>query len=272
MRHSAFCLIPQWRLPMANKNIEGRRILITGASSGIGRAAALQLAEQGARLILLARREQALRALVAEIREAGGDACHYAVDLCDFDALDVVAAKVIDEHGGVDVLINNAGRSIRRPVKQSLDRFHDFERCMQINYFAPVRLVLKLLPGMSSRGDGQIINVLTWGTLLPSPKFAAYVASKCALGAFSQSLASEYAQDGIAVTTVHYPLVHTPMSAPTKHYSKIPGMSPEEAGEWLVRAVSKRPARLAPGFALVSGLNAYLFPKIAQSIAGRLPV
>ncbi len=252
--------------------IEGKRILLTGASSGIGRAGALQLARAGAQMVLVARRDAELKSLVDEIRAEGGQAVRYAVDLNDFDALDVMEAKVLDEQGPVDVLINNAGRSIRRPIRQSLDRFHDFERCMQLNYFAPVRLTLKLLPAMAAQGEGQIINVLTWGTLLPSPKFAAYVASKTALGAFSQSLACEYAADGIAVTTVHYPLVHTPMSAPTKHYARIPGMSPEQAGRWLVKAVSKRPARIAPNFALASGLNSYVFPKLAQTIASKLPV
>ena len=252
--------------------IEGKRILVTGASSGIGRAGALQLAREGAHIIAVARREAELKELVRQIRQEGGQAHSFCVDLNDFDALDVMAAKVRDEHDGVDVLVNNAGRSIRRPISESLHRFHDFERCMQLNYFAPVRLSLKLLPAMVEQGDGHFVNVLTWGTLLPSPRFAAYVASKCALGAFSQSLASEYADQGIAVTTVHYPLVHTPMVAPTKHYAKIPGMSPEQAGRWLVKAVRKRPARIAPNFALGFGLNSYMFPKFAQTLAGKLPV
>lgn len=252
--------------------ISGKRILITGASSGIGRAAAIQLAQQGARLILVARRGAELKEVVDEIRAQGGSAARYAVDLNDFDALDVLAAKVLDEHGGVDVLVNNAGRSIRRPITESLERFHDFERCMRLNYFSAVRLTLKLLPHMLERGDGHIINILTWGTLMPSPRFAAYVGSKCALDGFSKSLAAELPDQGVAVTAIHYPIVRTPMIAPTRHYQKLPGMSAEQAGAWIVKAVKKRPARIAPGYALMAGLHSYVFPKLAQRVANRFPV
>lgn len=252
--------------------MQGKTILITGASSGIGRAAAQRLARRGAHVVLAARRTDELDALCREIRQDGGLASRYAVDLNDFDALDVFAAKVLDEHGGVDVLVNNAGRSIRRPITESLDRFHDFERCMRLNYFAAVRLTLKLLPGMIESGNGHIINVLTWGTLLPSPRFAAYVGSKCALDGFSQSLACELPAQGVAVTTIHYPIVRTPMIAPTKHYGRLPGLSPEQAAAWIERAVDKRPARIAPGFAVLAGLNSFVFPGWAQKLAGKLPV
>ena len=251
--------------------IAGKRILITGASSGIGRAAAVALSREGAELILVARRADELRELEKQIRTEGGKAFSYALDLNDFDALDVMAAKVLDEHGAVDVLVNNAGRSIRRRITDSLDRFHDYERCMRLNYFAPVRLTLKLLPAMLEQGDGHIINVLTWGTLMPSPKFAAYIGSKMALGGFSPSLASELPDQGIAVTTVHYPIVKTPMIAPTKHYAKMPGMTPEQAAAWIVKAVRKRPARIAPSYAVLAGLNSYVFPKLAQRLASYFP-
>ncbi|MGJ8669941.1 MAG: SDR family NAD(P)-dependent oxidoreductase [Oceanococcus sp.] len=252
--------------------VKGKRILITGASSGIGRAAALQLAAEGAELILVARRLDELQALQSEIEQLGGTAFVYGVDLNDFDAIDTLAATVLETFGGVDVLVNNAGRSIRRPIVESLDRFHDFERCMRLNYFAVVRLTLKLLPSMLKQGDGHVINVLTWGTLLPSPRFAAYVGSKQALHGFSDALAAELPDEGIAVTTVHYPIVRTPMIAPTKQYNKLPGMSAEQAGAWIVKAVKKRPARLAPGFALLASLNSFVFPKLAQRLAGKLPV
>lgn len=254
------------------QDIAGKSILITGASSGIGKAAALRLARQGAKLILAARRQTELDELVEQIRAEGGQASRYAVDLSDFDALDLCVAKLRDEHGAIDVLINNAGRSIRRPITESLDRFHDFERCMRLNYFAAVRLTLKLLPDMLAAGDGHIINVLTWGTLMPSPRFAAYVGSKCALDGFSQSLATELPAKGVAVTTIHYPIVRTPMIAPTKAYRKLPGMSPEQAAGWIEKAVRKRPARIAPSYALLAGLNSYVFPSWAQRIAGKLPV
>ena len=253
-------------------SIAGKRILITGASSGIGRAAALQLAEQGAEWILVARRLDELQSLQSDIQNAGGKASVYSVDLNDFEAIDALAEEVLATFDTIDVLVNNAGRSIRRPITESLDRFHDFERCMKLNYFAVVRLTLKLLPAMLRQGDGHIINILTWGTLLPSPRFAAYVGSKQALHGFSDALASELPEKGIAVTTVHYPIVRTPMIAPTKQYKKMPGMSAEQAGAWIVKAVKKRPSRIAPGFALLAGLNSYVFPKLAQRVAGKLPV
>lgn len=252
--------------------INGKRILITGASSGIGREAALQLAACGAHVILLARREDELEAVVSEVQSRGGSAEAHVVDLNDFDAIDTLAEQLLAGGQRIDVLVNNAGRSIRRPITESLDRFHDFERCMRLNYFAPVRLSLKLLPAMLGQGDGHIINVLTWGTLLPSPRFAAYVGSKQALHGFSDAIASELAGKGIAVTTMHYPIVRTPMIAPTKQYKKLPGMSAEQAGAWIVKAVEKRPPRMAPGFARWGGLNAYLFPRMAQWVAGKLPV
>lgn len=254
------------------QEISGKRILITGASSGIGRAAALQLAEQGAHLILVARRGDELDELVNEITQQGGQAEAQVADLNDFDAVDALADAVLASHGGVDVLVNNAGRSIRRPITESLDRFHDFERCMRLNYFAAVRLTLKLLPAMLEQGDGHVINVLTWGTLLPAPRFAAYVGSKQALNGFSSALASELPDKGVAVTTIHYPIVRTPMIAPTKAYQKLPGMSAEQAGGWIVKAVKKRPSRMAPSYALLAGLNNYVFPKFTQRIASKLPV
>ncbi len=253
-------------------SIQGKRILLTGASSGIGRAAALQLAQRGGRMILVARRADELETLVREIESQGGEAHAHVADLNDFDALDALAEDVLAQYGAIDVLVNNAGRSIRRPITESLDRFHDFERCMRLNYFAAVRLTLKLLPQMLEQRDGHIINILTWGTLLPSPRFAAYVGSKQALHGFSDALGSELPEQGIGVTTVHYPIVRTPMIAPTKEYKKLPGMSAEQAAAWIVKAVRKRPSRMAPGFALLAGLNSYVFPKLAQRLAGKLPV
>ncbi len=249
--------------------IRNRNILVTGASSGIGRAAALQLAARGARVIAVARRAEELRDLQAE---ADGDIATYPVDLADLDALDAAADAILDQFGRVDVLVNNAGRSIRRPVTEQLDRFHDFERCMQINYFAAVRLTLKLLPPMLEAGDGHIVNVLTWGTLVPSPRFSAYIGSKSALEGFSRSIGAELQPRGIDVTTVHYPLVYTPMIEPAAdHYRHMRGLSPEQAGAWIVKAIRKRPARVAPGYAVIGGAHAFAFPKITEWIAGRFP-
>lgn len=252
------------------QSIDGKKIILTGSSSGIGRAAALQLAEKGAEVLLIARREEELQSAQQEIECAGGTAHTYPADLTDLEALDALTAGILEEHGSIDVLVNNAGRSIRRSVEKSLDRFHDYERCMQINYFAAMRLTMNLLPHMLERGDGHIINVLTWGTLLPAAYFTAYNASKCALGAATQGMDAELRPKGVAFTGIHYPLVHTAMSAPTDHYNKLPGMSPEQAGKWIVKAVRKRPSRIAPPYAVAAGVNNTLFPGLSAAVAGRL--
>ena len=150
-------------------------------------------------------------------------------DLTDIDDIERMANEVLDQHGHVDVLINNAGKSIRRSVNRSYDRFHDYQRTMQLNYFAPVKLILELLPTMRERGTGHIINISTIGLQMNTPRFAAYLASKAALDAFSRSIAPEIIGDGVHVTTVYMPLVRTPMIAPTKIYDRFPTLSPEEA-------------------------------------------
>ena len=255
---------------MSVNRINNQKIILTGASSGIGRAAALQLAAEGAEMFLMARRADELQALEQEIINAGGKAHACPIDLTDLDNVDAVMKEILQQHGKIDVLVNNAGRSIRRKVVNSLDRFHDYERCMQINYFAAMRLILNVLPGMLEDGDGHVINVLTWGTLLPAANFTAYNASKCALGAATQGMDAELRPKGIAFTGIHYPLVHTAMSAPTEHYGKLPGMTPEAAGKWIVKAVRKRPARIAPPYAIAAGVNNTLFPGISAAVAGRL--
>lgn len=251
--------------------IRDKVIVVTGASSGIGREACVQLATEGAKVIALARREPELQALKTEIESDGGDIQVHAVDLTDYDALDAVAEQILEEHGKVDVLVNNAGRSIRRKLTDSLDRFHDFERCMKINYFAAVRLTLKLLPGMLEARDGHVVNVVTWGTLLPSPKFAAYIGSKSALDGFSKALGSELHHKGIASTNIHYPVVYTDMIKPAADaYENMPGMSARQAGAWIVKAVTKRPARIAPSFAVLGGAQSYVFPKLSQIIVSKI--
>ncbi len=255
---------------LAQGRMTGRRIAVTGASSGIGRAAAIQLAKRGAEVLLIARRAEELEKLCAEILAQGGQAKAYPADLADFESLDAMAERLLAEHGKIDVLVNNAGRSIRRPLVKSFDRFHDFERTMQLNYFAAVRLSMMLLPAMLADGNGHIINVSTWGTLFPSPLFAAYGASKSALDSFTRSLGSELGDRGIAATSIHYPLVKTPMIIPTKHYRSMPGMSPEWAASWIVKAVDTRRARIAPKLILAAGINSYIFPKFAQKVARRI--
>ncbi|MEN8718787.1 MAG: SDR family NAD(P)-dependent oxidoreductase [Oceanococcaceae bacterium] len=222
-----------------------KTILLTGASSGIGRAAAELLAREGARMLLLARRAEELESLAHTIRTGGGYAEWRAVDLTDLDAVDTAADALREAHGPIDVLINNAGRSIRRPITESFDRPHDFTRTMQLNYHAPVRLTLKLLPGMLERGHGQIINVSSQSVQMPTPRFAAYVASKSALEGFTRSLACELEGRGVDFTIVNYPLVRTPMSAATKVYARMPMMDVDEAALWMRKAVQERPARVS---------------------------
>ena len=166
-------------------------------------------------------------------------------DLADTDDLDRMAAEVLEQHGQVDILVNNAGKSIRRSVHKAYDRFHDYQRTMQLNYFGPVKLILDLLPGMRERGTGHIVNISTIGLQTNTPRFSAYLASKAALDAFSRSIAPEIIDDGVHITTVYMPLVRTPMIAPTKIYDRFPTLSPEEAGHLIAEAIRKRPKRIA---------------------------
>ncbi len=231
----------------------GKRILITGASSGIGEAGALKLAGQGARVIVVARRRELLDSVVERITAAGGEATAIACDLSELDAVDALVADVDERFGGVDVLINNAGRSIRRPLAESLDRWHDVERTMSLNYYSPLRLIRGFAPGMRARRDGHIVNVSTWGVLSESsPLFAVYNASKAALTAVSRVVETEWAQDGVHSTTLFYPLVKTPMIAPTRAYDGLPGLSADEAADWMVTAVRRRPVRIAPRMAVTA--------------------
>ncbi len=207
------------RLQRYRDALSGKTVLVTGSSRGIGAETARVAARAGATVLLVARDAEALGAVAEQIRAEGGTAVVYATDLSDFAAIDELAARVLAEHGGVDVLIHNAARSIRRLLADSLDRFHDFERTMQLNYFAAVRLTLQLLPALRERG-GHVCLVLTMGVLIPGPYFAAYLASKAALGAFGDSLAAEFRHEGITVSSIYLPLVKTEMMAPTRDYAK----------------------------------------------------
>jgi NAD(P)-dependent dehydrogenase (short-subunit alcohol dehydrogenase family) len=221
--------------------VGGKVVLITGASSGIGRAVAGALAGSGAIIVGVARGVEKLEEMKAEAEALGGVVHLYPTDLSDPQACAAMVERVVAEHGCVDVLVNNAGRSIRRSVMESLDRFHDFERTMQLNYFGAIALIMAALPGMKRNGGGHIINITSIGGQTYPPRFAAYVASKAALDGFSRCLAPEVAGDGVDVTTVHMPLVRTPMIAPTGIYKSFPTISPEEAAEMVVQAMITRP-------------------------------
>ncbi len=220
-------------------------MLVTGASSGIGRAVALQLGAAGANVLLVARSRAPLSKVRKEIEAAGGTAHVYTCDLSDLEQIDAVAQRIQKKHGPVDVLVNNAGRSIRRTIEESTNRFHDFERTMQLNYFGSLRLTLALLPAMRARRRGHIINISSIGVQTNAPRFSAYVASKAALDAFSRCIAAEVFADNVAITTVFMPLVRTPMIAPTKIYNLFPALTPEQAAEMVMSAIIKRPKRVA---------------------------
>ncbi|OBK67098.1 SDR family oxidoreductase [Mycolicibacterium fortuitum] len=251
-------------------DVAGKRILLTGASSGIGEAAAEKFAAKGATVVAVARRQELLDDLVGRITAKGGDARAHAVDLSDMDAIDDLVATVERDLGGVDILINNAGRSIRRPLAESLDRWHDVERTMTLNYYSPLRLIRDLAPGMRERRDGHIINVATWGVMNESsPLFAVYNASKAALAAVSRVIETEWASVGVHSTTLYYPLVKTPMIAPTRAYDGLPGLSAAEAADWMLTAVRTRPVQIAPRMAVTAKALNTVAPGLVDAVMKR---
>ncbi len=249
--------------------LAGRRIVITGGSSGIGAAAALGVAEAGGTPILVARSIDKLEEVKATIEAAGGTAYVYACDVTDAESVSALVKQLLSDHESIDMLVNNAGRSIRRSLNLSYDRFHDFERTMSLNYFGAVRLIMELLPHMRDNGFGHIVNISSIGVQTNSPRFAAYVASKAALDAFSRVAASETHGDGVTFTTIHMPLVRTPMIAPTGMYDAFPTLSPEEAGEMVVRALIKRPKEISTPMGTLGELSYTLAPGVVDVILHR---
>jgi NAD(P)-dependent dehydrogenase (short-subunit alcohol dehydrogenase family) len=251
-------------------DLAGKRVLLTGASSGIGESAAEQFARHGATVVAVARRQDLLDELVGRITESGGNATAIPCDLSDLDAVDALAADVEQRLGGVDILVNNAGRSIRRPLAESLERWHDVDRTMVLNYYSPLRLIRGIAPGMLQRGDGHIINVATWGVFSePSPLFSVYNASKAALSAVSRVIETEWATKGVHSTTLYYPLVATPMIAPTKEYQGLPALTSEEAAGWMITAARTRPVRIAPRMALAAQAIDTVVPGLSTTMIRR---
>ncbi len=257
--------IPARLLPKAR----GKVVMITGASSGIGFAAAKKLGGAGARLLLVARGQEKLEETKAIIEQNGGLAWIYPTDLSDLEAIDKLVAQVLEEHGHVDILVNNAGRSIRRAVFESFDRFHDFERTMQLNYFGAIRLIMGLLPAMAKRRKGHVINISSIGCLANVPRFAAYVASKSALDAYSRCLSGEVKQYNIELTTIYMPLVRTPMIAPTRMYDYVPTLTPEEAADMIVKAVVDKPKRMKTSLGQAAELSYALWPKMNDFVLNK---
>lgn len=241
-------------------SVAGKTVVLTGSSSGIGRQAALQLAERGANLCLVARREDEPNQLKQAIDKLPGNAWVYPCDLSDSDAVDACANAILADHAEIDVLINNAARSIRRPINEALDRLHDYQRTMQLNYIGAVAMTLALLPRMLARGQGHVVSVSSLSTQIPIPLFSAYLASKSALESFTRSLKAELGHQGITTTMVYFPMVRTPMSSRTSIYRHMPMMDVNKAAAWLVTACEKRPARLIPPLGRVGSLALAVLP------------
>ncbi|NLE80332.1 MAG: SDR family oxidoreductase [Rhodococcus sp.] len=248
----------------------GRHIVITGASSGIGESSAFALADEGATVLLLARRVDELDRVVKQIRADGGNAHAYPCDITDTESVDRTVATILDEHDHVDMLVNNAGRSIRRGIYHSTDRLHDYERTMAVNYFGAVRMILALLPQMRARRFGHIVNISSAGVQAATPRFSAYVASKSALDGFTDVAATETLSDGITFTTIHMPLVRTPMIAPTEQYNSGPATSPEVAARMVVRALVERPKRIDVALGTLADYGSFFAPHTKDLILHRL--
>lgn len=244
--------------------VGGKVVLVTGGSSGIGLAAAHKFAEAGAVTIICGRDQDKLDEACKEAKAKGYEFIAYAADIADMADCDRFVQLLIENHGGVDFLINNAGRSIRRAIESSYDRFHDFERTMQLNYFGCLRVTMGLLPGMVDKRKGHVVNISSIGVLTNAPRFSAYVASKAALDAWTRCAASEFQDQGITFTTINMPLVRTPMIAPTKIYNNVPTLSPEEAADMIADACISKPVRIATRLGITGQVLHALLPRVAQ--------
>jgi NAD(P)-dependent dehydrogenase (short-subunit alcohol dehydrogenase family) len=245
----------------------GRTVVITGASSGIGAATAHAVSAQGGIPLLVARSVDKLDEVRTQIEADGGIARVYSCDITDADSVAATVKEMIaDSPDGIDFLVNNAGRSIRRSVALSYEREHDYERTMALNYFAAVRMIYALLPHMSDRHFGHIVNVSSIGVQTAPPRFSAYVASKAALDAFSRVAASETWSDGVTFTTIHMPLVRTPMISPTKLYDAFPTLTPDEAAAMVVRAMVDRPKRISTKLGTFGEVSYAVAPRMVDAL------
>jgi len=248
----------------------GRHVIITGASSGIGRASSIAVAERGATVFALARNAEALDDLVAEIRAAGGKAHAFTCDVTDSTSVEHTIKDILGRFGHVDYLVNNAGRSIRRSVIASTDRFHDYERVMAVNYFGAVRMVLALLPHWRERRFGHVVNVSSAGVQASSPKYSSYLPTKAALDAFAEVVSTETLSDHITFTTIHMPLVQTPMIAPSRRLNPVPPISAEHAAAMVVRGLVEKPVRIDTPMGTLADVGTYFTPKLARRVLHQL--
>ena len=244
--------------------VGGKVVLVTGGSSGIGLAAAHKFAEAGATTIICGRDVDKLEEACKEAKSKGYTFIAYPADIADMADCDRFIQLLHDNHGGVDFLINNAGRSIRRAIESSYDRFHDYERTMQLNYFGCLRVTMGILPAMVAKKKGHVVNISSIGVLTNAPRFSAYVASKAALDAWTRCASSEFADQGISFTTINMPLVRTPMIAPTGLYNNVPTLSPEEAADMIAQACIFKPVRIATRLGITGQLMHALVPRVAQ--------
>jgi short-subunit dehydrogenase len=249
--------------------VRDKVVVVTGGSSGIGEATAKRIAKAGGSVVLVARTKEKLDKVADEIRADNGTAHTYSCDLADMDAIAEMADKVLADVGRVDVLINNAGRSIRRSLELSYDRIHDYQRTMQLNYLGAVQLILKFVPGMRERGFGQIINLSSAGVQTRAPRFGAYIASKAALDTLCDSLQAETVSDGVRFTTVYMALVKTPMISPTTVYDKFPTLTPDQAAGVLTDAIVHRPRRVSPPFGQFASLADSVNPMLMDVVRNR---
>ncbi|MEO6510720.1 MAG: SDR family NAD(P)-dependent oxidoreductase [Nocardioides sp.] len=248
----------------------GKRVLITGGSSGIGEATALAATAAGAVVVLVARREDELRRVRRDVESIGGTAATYVCDLTDLEAVDALVARVLAEQGPVDYLVNNAGRSIRRSLELSYDRFHDVQRTMAINYFGPVRLTMGLLPSMRAQGFGHVVNISTWGVQMKAPKFSAYIASKAALDTWSRIAGRETYADGVTFTNMRFGLVLTPMVLPTPgHEVRDAALTADQAAAKVVRAMEDRPLTVDRWIGSLGELVSLLAPRFSDWVMYR---
>ncbi len=246
--------------------VRDKVVVITGGTSGIGEATAYKMAEAGAQVVLAARDPEKAAPVIRRIEQAGGRAKFVSCDLAELADCDRLVATVLKDFGRCDYLVNNAGRSIRRGIASSFDRFHDFERTMQLNYFGSLRLIMGFLPAMMKQGKGHVINISSIGVLTQAPRFSAYVASKAALDSFTGCAASEFADNNIAFTTINMPLVKTPMIAPTKLYNHVPTLNPAQAADLVVEAIVYKPVRIATRLGIFGALLHAVAPKVTQII------
>ena len=250
--------------------VEGRTVLLTGASSGIGRETARRLGHAGAEILLVARRRDRLEELAEEVRGQGGTAHVLPCDLTSADAIAELVEQIRADHDGVDVLVNNAGHSIRRTLERSTDRLHDFERVMELNYFGAVRLTVPLVADMRARGGGHVVNVSTMGVQFGyEPRFAAYLASKAAVDAFTRSAAPETRRDHVRWTTVYMPLVRTDMITPTKAFHRAPAMSVERGASMVLDGIVRRPVRVTHPFGTMSQAAQLVIPRRMEAAMSR---